>query len=313
MNTYLSSVVVGAGVCGLTLAHVLKKKNKDIVVLEKSKSVGGRIATRRDGEATYDHGAQFIKIKHQTNFIWNEEWSKSGLKNNWFSDEEYLYLNSLQGMTAFPKLMAQNLDIKFSEKVIHLEETHKGWILTCESGLKISATTVYLTAPVPQLLELLKTSQVQYPSKLDSIVYAKALVGLLEVEETAFLNNFSYQEKISKDIYSIANQKSKKVSNTLAFTIVMDSLFSERNFDSADEETLASIVKYFQSYFSDSVVNVTKSQLKKWRYSHPIVRYEEDQLFIPIQNNLILAGDGFAQRNILGSMASALAAARYLE
>jgi renalase len=309
MVTLLSNVVIGAGICGLTLAHELKKKNRDVVLIEKSKSVGGRLATRRDGLATYDHGAQFLKVKHKTNFMWNEEWTKSNLKNNWFSSEEYQYLNSLQGMTSLTKLMAQELNIYFTQKVIHLEEIDNGWILTCESGLKISASTVYLTAPVPQSLELLQNSQIKYSLELDSISYAKALVGLIEVEDNEFLDNFSYQENINNHIYSIANQKSKKVSSSLAFTVVMDSQFSELNFNSNEEETLSKILKNFGSYFSNYSVKIKKAQLKKWKYSHPINLLKNTNNFVSIKNNLILAGDGFAQSSILGAIASARKAA----
>ena len=51
--------MVGAGMAGLTAAHRLSGVT-EVVILDKGRGVGGRLATRRIGDATIDHGAQFI-------------------------------------------------------------------------------------------------------------------------------------------------------------------------------------------------------------------------------------------------------------
>jgi predicted NAD/FAD-dependent oxidoreductase len=50
-------VVVGAGLAGLTAARSLVAGGHDVLVLDKGRSPGGRMATRRIGGATFDHGA----------------------------------------------------------------------------------------------------------------------------------------------------------------------------------------------------------------------------------------------------------------
>ena len=49
--------VVGAGIAGLLLARALKARGKDVVVLEKSRGFGGRLATKRVEAAVFDTGA----------------------------------------------------------------------------------------------------------------------------------------------------------------------------------------------------------------------------------------------------------------
>jgi len=56
-------VVVGAGIAGIAAAGVLARAGRRVVVLEKSRGVGGRMATRRLGGATCDHGAQFFTVR----------------------------------------------------------------------------------------------------------------------------------------------------------------------------------------------------------------------------------------------------------
>ncbi len=60
MTDHFDTIVVGAGVAGLTAAHLLADAGKDVVVLEARDRVGGRIVTdRRHGLAT-DLGASWI-------------------------------------------------------------------------------------------------------------------------------------------------------------------------------------------------------------------------------------------------------------
>ena len=56
-------VVVGAGVAGLCAASELVQAGVRVIVLEKSRGVGGRMATRRLGDAVFDHGAQYFTIR----------------------------------------------------------------------------------------------------------------------------------------------------------------------------------------------------------------------------------------------------------
>jgi hypothetical protein len=54
--------VVGAGAAAAALAYVLDgASTAEVTVLEKSGGLGGRAATRRHGELTYDYGANYLK------------------------------------------------------------------------------------------------------------------------------------------------------------------------------------------------------------------------------------------------------------
>ena len=56
--------VIGAGLAGTTVASLIKE-NFDVKIFEKSKSVGGRMSTRKETPFNFDHGAQFFKIDTQ--------------------------------------------------------------------------------------------------------------------------------------------------------------------------------------------------------------------------------------------------------
>ena len=53
----------GAGLSGLLAARALAADGHEVVVLDKGRCPGGRLATRRIGGATLDHGAQFFTVR----------------------------------------------------------------------------------------------------------------------------------------------------------------------------------------------------------------------------------------------------------
>ena len=54
--------IIGAGLCGLTVAHKLKSQ-ANITLFEKSAGFGGRLATRYADPFYYDHGAPYFKAE----------------------------------------------------------------------------------------------------------------------------------------------------------------------------------------------------------------------------------------------------------
>lgn len=48
---------------GLTAAGVLRKGGWQVVLLDKGRRAGGRMATRRQGQSRFDHGAQFFMVR----------------------------------------------------------------------------------------------------------------------------------------------------------------------------------------------------------------------------------------------------------
>ena len=61
------TLIIGSGLAGLSAANKLAKNGSNIIVIDKGRGVGGRLASRRIGEAVFDHGAQFINLNF--NFV----------------------------------------------------------------------------------------------------------------------------------------------------------------------------------------------------------------------------------------------------
>lgn len=306
-------IVIGAGISGLVFSQQMKKKGLNILLIEKSKSVGGRMATRRDENSRYDHGAQFLKLEKPELQDIKNEFLKENLISEWFQLNSMTYYAADFGITKIAKYLQTDLSIVFSEKAVQINNESADFIqVLCESGQSYHAKNLVLSAPWPQSRDLLQSSDIQIPETLKSLNYHQAVVGLFELsEQNDSLDQFQYLEKVDENIHSVSNQKSKRVSERNCFTVVMTSTFSQSNFDLSDEIIQKKITEHFSSWLNkqNSKSTILKSQVKKWRYSHPESIYNKTYETVGSNKNIFLIGDAFGGGSVHGAILSALRAA----
>jgi renalase len=75
--------IIGAGLSGLMAAHALTRAGARVTVLDKGRSVGGRLATRRIGGGHADHGAQFFTVRTSAFAAHVQEWVSDGVAYEW--------------------------------------------------------------------------------------------------------------------------------------------------------------------------------------------------------------------------------------
>jgi renalase len=171
-------LVVGAGMTGLAAARALQAGGHAVVVFEKGRRPGGRIATRRilDGEAdrpelsalAFDHGAQYFTVR-DTRFMREvEAWHRDRIVQVWngklaafdsegrepVEDEETRWVG-VPGMDAVARHLARGLDIHCGVEAVSMEPNANGWEVTVLTGLRESFDAVLLGVPAPQAVPLL--------------------------------------------------------------------------------------------------------------------------------------------------------------
>lgn len=169
--------IVGAGVAGLTCAQQLQQAGYRVVVLEKSRGVGGRLATRRLPHDRADHGTCYLSPKGElfgeliTHLleqdvvqVWTDTiYTLNRDRTLQATSERVPRYIAPDGMSAIAKYLATGLDIQFSQRVIGLElTTDQTWTLTSENTQSDAAATSTLRAsavlvaiPAPQAVTLL--------------------------------------------------------------------------------------------------------------------------------------------------------------
>ena len=149
---------------GLVAAHTLQEKGLAVEVFEKSKSYGGRLATRRAFGGRFDHGAPFISA-HSIEFQKQcEQWVQEGylqpVGTPWqgaslaAKQKHYVAISKMKAPLT-PYLERISLLTQTRVQKLCLEEA--AWWLACETGEKKGPfAAVLLAIPSPQIPPLLK-------------------------------------------------------------------------------------------------------------------------------------------------------------
>lgn len=175
-------VVVGAGIAGLMCGRELTSAGVDVVVVDKGRGVGGRMATRRFGGAVFDHGAQYFTARPPWFTTEVQGWESSGVVSSWFDSGGSAW-RGVPSMTAVAKHLARGCDVRVSTAVTAVSAGDTSpWRVSVMAGgagggepgiranepgtgaddpgaradeIAFDADAVVVTAPVPQALAIL--------------------------------------------------------------------------------------------------------------------------------------------------------------
>ena len=312
-------LIVGAGMAGLTAASDLQQAGHNVLVIDKGRGLGGRLASRRIGQATFDHGAQFITTRAPRFTAMMDGMLKMGVVEEWYRNspdgsEGHPRWRGKPAMTAVPKYLARDLNVLLEKKVVSLRRDPEGWITTLDNGEKIFAGAVVLTPPVPQSLVLLDTSEVVLPSetrtRLDSLKYECCLAVMVVLDGPTRIPPPGGLALSDGHIAWIADNQMKGVSTTPAVTLHATAAFSLERWDHDRNESGRELLRDAMPWLGSDVIGF---QVHGWRYSKPI-RVDESPCMILSQfPPLILAGDAFGGQRVEGAALSGWAAADALK
>lgn len=168
----LDVIVVGAGVAGLTAARTLAAAGVRLEVLEKSRGLGGRAATRRLHGTPADHGAQYFTARDPRLQAQVAAWKERGVVEVWSRGFHTLSPQGLRepkegypryafvgGMNTFGRLLADGLTVRRQAKVTRLSRarlsgTSMEWRVGLGDGSEKRARRVLFNLPAPQALDL---------------------------------------------------------------------------------------------------------------------------------------------------------------
>ncbi len=164
----LDVVIVGAGVAGLTVGRSVSNRGQSVAILEKSRGLGGRLATRRLPGTHADHGVCYLKPKGEAFGQLIAEAVEAGALRVWTEEihslvDGHLVANptqaysSPQGITALAKWMARGLRVELGQRTVGVGYQGDHWRIETDQGLVLEARQLVLAIPPAQAADLLET------------------------------------------------------------------------------------------------------------------------------------------------------------
>lgn len=315
------AAVIGAGMAGLTAARHLQAEGLEVVVLDKGRAVGGRMATRRLGGGRFDHGAQHFSARAEAFRSEVEAWVDAGVARVWFRSQSNTNPgrgmearhSGADGMRGIPEHLASGLEVRSGVGVQRLDVA-AATVGVVAQGMRLEARSVVVTPPLRQTLALLDASHIEpaadLRASLESIEYdaTLAVMAILDGESGLADGHASVGDG---SIAWIADNHHKGVSPVPAVTIHSSAPFAADHLDDDVARWTAELAAAAAPALGASIV---EAQGHRWRYSQPRTTLGSGCAVVGGPVPVILAGEVFAGARVEGAFLSGrAAAARLLE
>jgi predicted NAD/FAD-dependent oxidoreductase len=276
--------VVGAGLAGLAAARELRADGHEVVVLEKSRGLGGRLASRRAGGPVLDHGSPVLAAPPGTALRALCDAYPAGDRVD--LDDGIAYAS---GATRLPKLMAGGLDVRLGVRLAALREADAGLELGDEQGNTHGVVDgVVVTAPAPQAADLLERSPGggERGALLRTLTYAPAVMVLAGVPGAA--EGPVAELPREGPLAEVRREAAKGRAGALAPVVArLDGPASAALLDAADARVLEVALPALASLLG---AEPAWAQVKRWRYAVPEGRIDPDAINPP-GARVVVAGD----------------------
>ena len=315
-------LIIGAGLAGLSAANDLHQAGLNVLVVDKGRGLGGRLAGRRIGDATFDHGAQFMTARDSRFKASVAEWIEAGVAEEWYSSypghpNGHPRYRGVPTMTAVAKYLATDMNVLRTTRVDSITQDNQLWSAALDNGDTISAKALLITSPVPQTLDLLASGNIPVPAdkqaRLDRIDYEACIAVMAVLDGPTAIPAPGATAFDEGPIGWISDNLQKGVSKIPAVTIHGSGGFSAEHYD--DDKMLIGqkLIDAAAPYLGNA--KVTEYQVHGWRYSKPSVVDPEACMLLSESTDLpplALAGDAFAGPRFEGAVLSGWAAAKSL-
>lgn len=342
-------VIVGAGIAGLSAAGELVRSGRRVVVLEKSRGVGGRMATRRVGDAVCDHGAQFFTVRgrafggmvadaHEAGSVatWCEGFSQASSVDATVmpATDGHVRWRGVSGMTDLAKRLAAELPpercvLRTAVKVAAIGVDGGRVRIALDAGPEaggpttIHAAAAVVTSPVPQSLDLFRAGGMleaeggvapEVHQQLATVHYDPSFALMLVLDRATLVPPPGGIQFAGGPISWLADNQQKGISTVPAITIHANGAFSRDHFDAPPDEVAAILIEAARPWIDgDPATAVVERSLHRWKFALPTTILPAPLVAVTQAPPVVCCGDAFAGPRVEGAASSGLAAGRWMQ
>ena len=312
--------VIGAGLSGLVLAQQLKD-HATVTVFEKSRGVGGRMATRYADPYQFDHGAQFFTAKTTGLQAFLEPLIQQGIVARWdarfveFDHDtitherqwtaKYPHYVAVPKMNELAKRLALDLNVQLHCEVEYLEKTDDGWqLFDTEHNALGSFDWVIATTPAAQAAQLLP----ECFSHFNTIKQVKILGCYALMLGFTQALPLTWQAALVRNAdISWISVNSSKPGRPEGFTLVVhaSNAWAEVHMEDAMDAVQTHMLEEVSTVIGYDVRGAQHCAIHRWRYAN-IRAQKNKEVFLDNANRLAACGDWCIQGRVEAAFSSAV-------
>ena len=279
--------IVGAGITAAVLATLLNQRGIAVDLYEKSRGAGGRLATRRAGDALFNHGCPVDAGAELCLSAENHEGRPSD-KGCCEPTSTNAMESPLRAANTIVKERLAGHRVHCGIAVARLERSEATWTLVADTGQTLgTADAVVLTAPAPQARLLLPDTLAGWRTAMASVRYSPCWAAM-----------FCTGESIKPDPAVIRRLTPGHIDPNAdpappsAWVAHATPEFSQAHLELSPDEVLPKLLDACGLQLNQT----TLAQAHRWRYALCLNPITEDALW-DTQLRIGIAGDAFGNHS----------------
>ncbi|MGL4231046.1 MAG: NAD(P)/FAD-dependent oxidoreductase [Casimicrobium sp.] len=326
--------VVGAGIAGATCARALADAGLAVTLFDKSRGVGGRLATRRvefdadDGTkhtARLDHGAPAFDVTRSEFAAFVQQAERSGLLARWTprvkgTSPTYKKLPIWVPTPDVPNLcraLSAGLPLHTGSAVDALRHDVDGWSLG-SAGFAVAGgfSHVVLAIPPRQASDLLRTHNSSYAERAANVAMLPCWTMMAITDELVPLVDWEIAHPERGPIAQIIRNDMKpgreRTAGLAQWVAHATSQWSQAHLEMNPDDVSSALQLAFEDWHGGSL-RWRHAIAHRWRYALPLASAESAELFWWDDSSQIgICGDAIGGRGVEDAWRSAMALADFL-
>ena len=290
-------LIIGGGLSGSFLGSLLLKKGLDVLIVEKSKLIGGRCSTKPVDGGLADYGCQHLKPKSKiARFLLEDLHQKQMLDHSNLLDQEGSYIGSY-GISKIPQYFALDVPSLTNTKITRLKYHEGLWYAHSDTKSFVSQTII-MSMPVEQVKHLLSKStpdcDLILPKPKYRSLYTLTFSSMSQIE---FMESSEH-----KDFSWVISNTNKGIHNSKPIYTVNTSEDLTTRLQFMDENEKASLLNKALSDYGFKQISDQKVHFWKYGFTENTssLEYSWD-----LDQGIGACGDGYGNGNIDGAITSA--------
>jgi renalase len=320
--------IIGAGVAGLTCARKLQQAGRRVVVFDKSRGLGGRLATRRLAGTHADHGVCYLQPKGAAFSQLIDELVNEQILRVWTQGIHRLSADGVlppvkfapcyaapAGATAIARYLGQNLEIINSQAITAISPIGNGWQLNSADG-QWNAEQVVVAIPPAQALAIagmVIDTHCSDQMRLVNFTTSIAAIAVFPKNQQAAAAQLTWQgiQGIDHPVLGWIGLDSSKQLEPLQPVLVVQSsaAFAAENFAAPDLQVIGKRLLAAATPFAIGLDSPEILQVHRWGYAFAQNPLPDLFLTAQVKAPLYFCGDWCGGNRVESAFLSGLAVA----
>ena len=258
------------------------------VVLEKSRGLGGRLATRRAGEYRFDHGAQYLRPRGPEFAAFLDALKPAEAVDVWLAVEDGApaYVG-LPGMSGLLGPLAEGLDIRHGVEIATATRVDDHWELTDADGVVLARAEVLISAiPAPQAARVLAGHPLA--DQVAAVKMDPCWTLMVAFESRPNLPDITRMPEAVLEW--IARDGGKPGRDAETWVVQAGTDWSRDNLELTKEEAADELMLLLQDRAGGTLPEIRYAAAHRWRYAEAATPLGQPCLADP-DTGLVIAGD----------------------